>query len=391
MAFRHRRRSPEQVRAQRILADAITIDGRKEWTCKFCSETNVWTRWRCRRCGNNIPSGRQGKHKQAMCAKNREWYSGSSSSSGAEEWKSQEQEEIKRLRAQVELLSRQHGAEQSPQEPRELARRGSGLEGCRMEFEEETEYKKKLDEQKKSLQRQEREIGKFANMDPVVRNHQKEVWKKELEEIERKRTELLPEHQKMQKKSQKLLSLRDKHKNHHKTAGECGDEMQKLNKGWRSREHRVRDAIPSLVGKVRLGRRVNKEEAAVRCSQMGAALMQPFWSNSSRWEQPRQCSRSINFREKSGERLVVNNGQSQPLRNEEREQKRGEEDWDEGERMANGWYENAAYGSVVDPAEGSDDVGGSLGGSPSTPRKGARARDGNEDRESDKMGDDGLP
>ena len=38
-----------QVRAERDLADAITVDGRKEWICKFCSETNVWTRWRCRR------------------------------------------------------------------------------------------------------------------------------------------------------------------------------------------------------------------------------------------------------------------------------------------------------------------------------------------------------
>ena len=53
-----------------------------------------------------------------------------------------------------------------------------------------------------------------------------------------------------------------------------------------------------------------------------------------------------------------------------------EEEWDEDERVANGWYENAAYGSAVDPAEGSDVVGGSLGGgNPSTPRMGARARD----------------
>ena len=92
-----------------------------------------------------------------------------------------------------------------------------------MDFEQETEYKKKLDEQKKSLQRQVREIDKFANMDPVVRNQQKEAWMKELEEIERKRTEVLPEHQKMQKKSQKLQSLRDKQKNHLETAGECED------------------------------------------------------------------------------------------------------------------------------------------------------------------------
>ena len=35
-------------RAERVMASAISIDGRKEWTCKFCSD--VWTRWRCRRC-----------------------------------------------------------------------------------------------------------------------------------------------------------------------------------------------------------------------------------------------------------------------------------------------------------------------------------------------------
>ena len=36
---------PGQVRAEKVLADATIIDGRKEWICKFCSETNVWTRW----------------------------------------------------------------------------------------------------------------------------------------------------------------------------------------------------------------------------------------------------------------------------------------------------------------------------------------------------------
>ena len=97
-----------QVRAARVLADAITIDGRKERICKFCSETNVWTRWRCRRCGNNIPTGLQGKHKQAVYAKNEGWCSGSSSSSGGEEGKSQDQdEEIEKMRAHVELLRKQ--------------------------------------------------------------------------------------------------------------------------------------------------------------------------------------------------------------------------------------------------------------------------------------------
>ena len=64
-----------QVRAERVLAVAITIDGRKEWTCQFCSESNVWTRWRCRRCYHNIPAGLSGKYKQAVAAKG-EWSAG---------------------------------------------------------------------------------------------------------------------------------------------------------------------------------------------------------------------------------------------------------------------------------------------------------------------------
>ena len=56
-------------RAERVLASAISIDGRREWTCKFCSESNVWTRWRCRRCYSDIPAGLHGKHRQAVAAR----------------------------------------------------------------------------------------------------------------------------------------------------------------------------------------------------------------------------------------------------------------------------------------------------------------------------------
>ena len=50
-----------QVRADEILAEAVIINGRKAWYCRFCSETNVWTRWRCRRCHTSILSGFKGK------------------------------------------------------------------------------------------------------------------------------------------------------------------------------------------------------------------------------------------------------------------------------------------------------------------------------------------
>ena len=47
---------------------------------------------------------------KAVFAKNKEWYSGSSSSSGGEKrWLCGQDEELKKLRAQVELRSKQQG------------------------------------------------------------------------------------------------------------------------------------------------------------------------------------------------------------------------------------------------------------------------------------------
>ena len=120
---------PGHIRDDKVLADAITIDGGKDWTCKFCSEANAWTGWCCRRCFSNIPAGLQGKHKKAISAKNKGWYSGSSSSSGGEERKpSDQEEELKKLRTQVELLSKQQSVEKGPEMEGEPTRRGSGLE-----------------------------------------------------------------------------------------------------------------------------------------------------------------------------------------------------------------------------------------------------------------------
>ena len=94
-------------RAEKVLADAISIDGRKEWTCKFCLESNVWTRWRCRRCNTNIPAGLRGKYRKATAARTGEWSTGSSTSSGEEDTKSGHVEaENKELRARLEALEK---------------------------------------------------------------------------------------------------------------------------------------------------------------------------------------------------------------------------------------------------------------------------------------------
>ena len=113
------------------------------------------TRWRCRRCCSNIPAGLQEKHKKAIFAKNKGWYSGSSSSNGGEEKRLRDQEEEEELREQVELLRKQQRVEKGPETQGEPTRRGSGLEEyCKMEVEEEIDRKRKLDEQRKSLQKQ---------------------------------------------------------------------------------------------------------------------------------------------------------------------------------------------------------------------------------------------
>ena len=78
--FQTQRRSswiPGKERAERVLAGAISIDGKKS-VCKFCWVSNVWTRWRCRRCCNDIPAGLRGKYRQAIAARTRGWSTGSS-------------------------------------------------------------------------------------------------------------------------------------------------------------------------------------------------------------------------------------------------------------------------------------------------------------------------
>ena len=56
-------------RAEKVLASAVSIDWRKEWTCKYGSESDVWTRWRCRRCHHDIPAFLRGKYRQAIAAR----------------------------------------------------------------------------------------------------------------------------------------------------------------------------------------------------------------------------------------------------------------------------------------------------------------------------------
>ena len=195
----------------------------------------------------------------------------------------------KKLPAQVELLSKQQGVWPGQEERGAPTRRGNVLdEDCKMEV-EKTDSKKKLDEQKKSILRQLRDIEKFASMDPVLRDRQKEIRKDELQENERKRTELPPEHQKMQKMSQKLQRLQDKQRYHFKSVGAHEEEMQLLDKEMEERKALSETRFWGLSEKsgnsrkagAELGRRTRKAEAAVCRNPMDAASIQQYGIGSS--------------------------------------------------------------------------------------------------------------
>ena len=64
--------------------------------------------------------------------------------------------------------------------------------------------KKKLDEQRRRLQRQLRDLEKVTCLPQGHKSRLKETWQPELQDIEQKRNDLSPENQRMQKRSQKI-------------------------------------------------------------------------------------------------------------------------------------------------------------------------------------------
>ena len=169
-----------------------------------------------------------------------------------------------------------------------------------MEVDAEGESKKQLEERKKRLQRQVRDIQKFTDMDTLLLEGQKERWQQELQEIEQKRNDLLPEHQKMQKRSQKLHSLQDKKEEVSERTLACvtkkwkGSEVRsqkgrRTDKSWR--RSRGSFGWQQMIWWKRSGscKQEKTEEGAVHLSPMDAVSIQP-WSSSSPWEQFMQGS-----------------------------------------------------------------------------------------------------
>ena len=118
-----------------------------------------------------------------------------------------------------------------------------------MDCEEDAENKKKLDEQIKRLQKQLRDLEKFTCMPQDIQSGLKESWQQQLQDIEQKRNDLLPEHQRAQKRSQKIQCIQDKKRNMLKETFAAEEEMRKVREEINEREDRFQQLSRKVDGR----------------------------------------------------------------------------------------------------------------------------------------------
>ena len=162
----------------------------------------MWTRWRRRRCYHDIPAVLRGKYRQAFAARNGEWSTGSPTSSGEEGKRNKSFEaENKELRARLEALEKKEG--EGVQGGQGLpSRRESGLEEewcVEMDLEDEAESRKKLDEQKRKLQKELPNIEKFSCVPKEFQESLKSNLQQQLQEVQ-KRSQKIQKHPGQKKK-----------------------------------------------------------------------------------------------------------------------------------------------------------------------------------------------
>ena len=216
---------PGKERAEKVLASATSIDGRKEWTCKFFSESNVWTRWRCRRCYKNIPAELHGEYRQAVAAKSGEWSTGSSASSG---------EEDRRLRSSEQgLVPWKRRKECKGSQASLMKKKGTWKKCGRVAWKlrMRPNVARNWVNRGKKLQKELREVDRLSFVSEEMQGNLKESLQHQLQEVEKRRNDLMPERQKVQKRTQNIQSLQDKRRNLQKVRQQkrrCGKSERKL-------------------------------------------------------------------------------------------------------------------------------------------------------------------
>ena len=121
-----------------------------------------------------------------------------------------------------------------------------------MEVAEEAESRNKLDEQRNRLQRQLRDVERFIDFPQETQSGIKENLQRQLQEVEQKRHDLLPEHQRVQKRSTKIQSIQDKKKNMQRETVAAEVEMRKIRVEIVRNEERFNRLLSDKVDKNRM-------------------------------------------------------------------------------------------------------------------------------------------
>ena len=156
-----------------------SLNGRKEWYCGFCIAAKVETRAKCQRCKTDIPTGLHGKHVQA--------------------WSTKKQARLRRRRKKnQQCSSKRHVRRPSLMiivRWRWLSKQTvAGSWGCGKRDHEAFARNRRVS---RTWRRASRKVTRKSGS-------------KELLQIEHWRNDLLPDHEKMQKMSQKLQCLQEK-------------------------------------------------------------------------------------------------------------------------------------------------------------------------------------
>ena len=128
----------------------------------------------CKRCYHDIPAGLHGKKRQADAAKSGVWSTSSSGSRGGEDRKARSLEaENKELRARIDAMEKEEGAQKEPCIPFKEGVLEEVWGHC-MEVEVEAECRRKLDEQRKKMRKELREVDRLSFVSPEMQESLKE-------------------------------------------------------------------------------------------------------------------------------------------------------------------------------------------------------------------------
>ena len=112
-----------------------------------------------------------------------------------------------------------------------------------MDLEGEVESREKLDEQKRKLHKELRDVEKFSclpkEFQENLKSNLQQQLQQQLQEVEQRRHDLMPEHQRVRKRSQKIQNIQDKGRSMQKENVAAGEEVRKLREDVKQEEERI--------------------------------------------------------------------------------------------------------------------------------------------------------